>query len=50
VLADGQLKYLLNSRMYVNITTGKYRDGEIRGQLQRMRPGVPCPAGFPWPQ
>ncbi|MBM3513406.1 MAG: CHRD domain-containing protein [Alphaproteobacteria bacterium] len=43
VLTDGQLKYLLNSRMYANVTTARHPAGEIRGQLQRVRPGVICP-------
>lgn len=43
VLDDARLKYLLNSRMYVNITTAKYPAGEIRGQVQRIRPGATCP-------
>lgn len=42
-LTEGQLKYLLNSRMYANFTTAKHPAGEIRGQLQRVRPGVTCP-------
>ena len=37
VLTDGQLDYLLSGRMYVNIHTTKFKDGEIRGQLKRVR-------------
>jgi hypothetical protein len=37
VLNDGQLEYLLAGRMYVNIATTKYKDGELRGQIQRQR-------------
>ncbi len=42
ILTDGQLRYLLTDRMYVNITTQKYKLGEIRGQLarQRLKPAV----------
>ena len=38
VLTDGELRYLLTDRLYINITTQKYKQGEIRGQIQRMRP------------
>ena len=31
ILTDGQLRYLLTDRLYVNITTQKYKLGEIRG-------------------
>lgn len=44
VLSEGQLKYLLNARIYVNLTTAKYPAGEIRGQVQRVLPGTACPA------
>ncbi len=36
-LNDGQLEYLLAGRMYVNLHTVKYKDGELRGQLHRVR-------------
>ena len=36
VLTDAQLQYLLAGRMYVNIRTRKYPDGELRGQIQRL--------------
>lgn len=39
VLDEGQLQFLLSGRMYVNITTTKYKDGELRGQIRRLRPG-----------
>jgi hypothetical protein len=42
VLNDGQLQYLLDGRMYVNITTHKYPEGELRAQLLRQRPGTSC--------
>lgn len=38
ILNDGQLRYLTTDRFYINITTPKYAKGEIRGQLQRVRP------------
>jgi len=38
VLTDAQLEYLLSGRMYVNIHTVKYPDGELRGHLQRVPP------------
>jgi hypothetical protein len=44
VLNDGQLQYLLDDRMYVNITTRKYPEGELRAQLRRQRPGTLCEA------
>jgi hypothetical protein len=37
VLNDGQLEYLLAGRMYVNLHTTKYKDGELRGQIHRVR-------------
>lgn len=43
VLNDGQVKYLLSGRMYVNITTAKHPAGELRGQVERIRPGAACP-------
>ena len=47
VLNDGQLEYLLTERLYVNITTQKYPEGELRGQLKRLHPGEACPAPYP---
>ena len=38
ILNDGQLRYLVTDRMYIQITSTKYPAGEIRGQLQRVRP------------
>ena len=37
VLSDGSFQYLITSRVYVNIHTTKYKDGELRGQLRRQR-------------
>lgn len=39
VLTDAQLEYLLSGRMYVNIHTTKYPEGELRGQIERVAPG-----------
>ncbi len=39
VLTDAQLEYLLAGRMYVNLHTRRYPDGELRGQIQRVPPG-----------
>lgn len=50
VLDDGQLEYLLTERLYVNITTQKYAEGELRGQLERLLPGAACPAPKPLPK
>lgn len=38
ILDDIQLLYFLNGRVYVNITTAKYKDGELRGQIERILP------------
>jgi hypothetical protein len=38
VLTDAQLEYLLAGRMYVNIHTSRYPQGELRGQIQRVPP------------
>jgi hypothetical protein len=35
-LDEIQLLYFLNGRVYVNIHTAKYKDGEIRGQIERL--------------
>lgn len=37
VLNDGLLEYLLAGRFYVNLHTTKYKDGELRGQIGRLR-------------
>ena len=39
-VTEGQLQYMLNGELYLNITTAKYPEGEIRGQFQR-RPDRP---------
>ena len=37
LLSDGEFQYLITGRVYVNIHTRKYPDGELRGQLRRRR-------------
>ena len=36
VLTDGKSRYLITSRVYANIHTKKYPNGELRGQLRRQ--------------
>ena len=38
VLNDGQLEYLLTDRVYVNLHSRRYPEGELRGQIRRLRP------------
>lgn len=40
ILNDGMLRYLVTDRFYLMITTTKNKTGEIRGQLQRVRPAA----------
>jgi hypothetical protein len=35
VMSEGELQYLMERHLYVNITTAKYPAGEIRGQINR---------------
>lgn len=37
VLSDGVFQYLITSRVYVNIHSKRYPDGELRGQVLRQR-------------
>lgn len=40
VLSDGAFQYLITTRVYANIHTKKYPEGELRGQVRR----TPAPA------
>lgn len=42
IISDGVLGYLTTGRVYVNILTTRYRDGELRGQLRRQRSTAPA--------
>lgn len=37
IISDGVLGYLTTGRIYVNIHTHRYKDGELRGQVRRQR-------------
>jgi hypothetical protein len=37
VLSDGEFQYLITGRVYVNVHSRKYPNGELRGQLRRQR-------------
>lgn len=37
VLSDGVFQYLVTGRVYANLHTTRYKDGELRGQLLRVR-------------
>ncbi len=37
VLSDGVFNYLITGRVYANLHTTKYKEGELRGQLRRQR-------------
>jgi len=43
VISDGVLGYLTTGRVYINIHTTRYRDGELRGQLRRQRGAAVAP-------
>lgn len=47
IITDGVLGYLTTGRVYVNIHTTRYRDGELRGQLRRQRSAAPVTAAAP---
>ncbi len=38
IINDGILAYLMSDRLYVNVFTTKFKEGELRGQLKRRRP------------
>ncbi len=42
IISDGVLGYLTTGRVYVNIHTTRYKNGELRGQLRRQA-GTPAP-------
>lgn len=46
IISDGVLGYLTTGRVYINIHTRRYKDGELRGQLRRQRT-PPAPATAP---
>ena len=41
ILSDGNFQYLITTRVYVNIKTQKWKDGELRGQVRRLRSAPP---------
>jgi hypothetical protein len=41
VLSDGTFQYLITTRVYVNIKTKKFPEGELRGHLRRQRSKEP---------
>ena len=43
ILTDGQLKYLITDRAYINLLTKKYPSGELRGQMNKRRPNKTAP-------
>jgi hypothetical protein len=38
VMTEGELQYLMERHVYVSITTKKYPNGELRGQVERVPP------------
>jgi len=38
IMGESELQYLMERHIYVNITTKKYPDGELRGHVERTRP------------
>jgi hypothetical protein len=49
VLTEAQLDYLLAGRMYVNVRSARYPDGELRGQIQRVPLTAEQMAAIPLP-
>jgi hypothetical protein len=39
IMSDGALQYLMERHLYVNIRTAKYKEGELRGVIERVPPG-----------
>jgi hypothetical protein len=37
ILNDGELQYFVTGRVYMNILSAKYKDGELRCQITRLR-------------
>jgi len=47
ILSDGVLSYLVTGRTYVNLHTARYKDGELRGQVRRIRAPKNPPSATP---
>jgi hypothetical protein len=47
ILSDGVLSYLVTGRTYVNLHTARYKDGELRGQVRRIRTPKVAPTATP---
>ncbi len=47
VLDDGLVGYLVQDRMYVNLTTRRYPAGELRGPVRKARPQCSSPTTRP---
>ncbi len=43
ILSDGVFGYLITGRVYVNLHSRRWPDGELRGQLRRQRSNAPPP-------
>ncbi len=41
IISEGQLEYLLTGRVYINIHTEDYNDGELRAPIMRKRADSP---------
>ena len=37
-LSLGEVAYLVQNLLYINLRTGKYPEGEVRGRLRKLRP------------
>jgi len=38
ILSEGQVAYLVQNLVYINLHTSKYPEGELRGPVRRIRP------------